>query len=59
MKTASFKTPIPVREISMVYYRPYAKLNAVEKLADKIKDRIKDKLMTENFKSHELSIMGI
>jgi hypothetical protein len=43
----------------MVYYRPYAKLNAIEKLVGKIKDRIKDKLMAGNYKSHELSIMGI
>ena len=59
MKTATFKIPVPVREISMIYYRPYAKLSAVEKLGDEIKDRIAGKLAAGNYKSHELSIMGI
>ncbi|MCG8311160.1 MAG: LysR substrate-binding domain-containing protein [Cytophagales bacterium] len=58
-KTAMFKTPIPVREISMVYYRPFAKLNAVEKISAEIVKRMEGRLLTGGYRPHELSIIGI
>lgn len=57
-KTRPFNFPIPVREISLVYYRPYAKLSAIEKIAGEIKSLMKGRLSTEKNKAKDLSIIG-
>ncbi len=57
--TKPFETPIPVREISLVQYRPYAKKQTVEFLARLIKEEIKGHLSSEEYSAKELAIIGI
>ena len=59
LKTMPFKPPIPVREISLVAHRPYAKLRTINYLADKIKKLIEGHLSTTNYKARDLEIIGI
>lgn len=54
-----FKKPLPVREISLVYSRPYALKNSVEQLAKLIREIVPEQLQTINFKAKDLSILGI
>jgi len=58
-KTRHFEKPVPVREISLVYSRPYAKKKSIEVLSELIKKLVKGKLSSENFRPSELSIIGI
>lgn len=58
-KTKPFKVPIPVREISLVYYRPHARLRVINQLSEDIRGLMKGKLMASNYRNHELSIIGI
>lgn len=54
-----FEAPIPVREISLVYHRPYAKKRMAEKLSEFISLEMKKHLMTTNYKNSDLRIVGI
>ncbi len=57
--TKSFEKPIPVREISLVHYRPFAKKQTVLYLEKLIKNLVNPTLSTVNFKPRDLSIIGI
>ncbi len=56
-KVVEFKAPIPVREISMVYYRPFAKLRIIDQLCNDIKEIIDQNLRSNSFKKSELVIL--
>jgi len=58
-KTRHFQKPLPVREISMVFHRPYAKRRSIDQLSNLIKTEISKVLITEKFKAKDLSIIGI
>ncbi len=53
---ATFNTPIPVREVSMVYYRPYAKMRTIQALSNFIKAEIKPKLISQSYHNKDLLI---
>ncbi|MCB0639272.1 MAG: LysR family transcriptional regulator [Lewinella sp.] len=54
-----FKAPIPVREVSLIYHRPYAKFRLMEVLAQEIKVLVQDKLRANQYKKSELIIADI
>jgi LysR family transcriptional regulator, hydrogen peroxide-inducible genes activator len=56
-KVTDFKTPFPVREVSMVYYRPYAKQRLVNALSEEIKRIIPPLLETSRLKNSEMRIV--
>lgn len=58
-KTKGFNVPIPVREISIVYYRPYARLRMITQLSEDIRGLMKGKLIAGQYRNNELSIIGI
>ncbi|MDX1903012.1 MAG: LysR substrate-binding domain-containing protein [Thermonemataceae bacterium] len=58
-KVSFFQTPIPVREVSLVYYRPYAKLRIVKMLQEEIKTHITSTLISAKYKKNELTILHI
>jgi LysR family hydrogen peroxide-inducible transcriptional activator len=55
-KVADFQIPYPVREIGLVYHRPYAKFRLVKVLAEVIKEVIPPLLSTHQLKSHQMRI---
>lgn len=57
--TKPFISPIPVREISLVHYRPYAKIRAVQNLANLITAIVNPTLSTYKMKPKDLAIIGI
>ncbi len=52
----NFSKPIPVREISIVYHRPYAKLKLIEIIANDIKEIMSPLLETTQIKNKDLMI---
>lgn len=58
-KVKFFKSPIPVREVSIVYYRPFAKKNTIEAIGNEIKALVQPVLMTNQYKNSELDIVKI
>ena len=58
-RAKTFKAPIPVREISLVSYRPLVKQQTIEYLNQFISNRIKPHLSTENYAKKDLEIIGI
>ena len=58
-RTRLFEKPMPVREISLVYTRPYARKQTIDLLSEEIKSIVNPYLVTNSFASHELSIVGI
>lgn len=56
-KVSFFQSPIPVREISLVYFRPFAKHRIINALTEEIKEIIRPELMSENYPKHELTIV--
>jgi LysR family hydrogen peroxide-inducible transcriptional activator len=58
-KTKGFKSPVPVREVSVVYFRPYAKKRIIDRLAEEIRAIIKPILSTSKMKASEQNIIGI
>jgi LysR family hydrogen peroxide-inducible transcriptional activator len=52
-KAHAFKSPVPVREVSLVYYRPYAKQRVIRVLADFIQQTIRPELSTKTLKKTE------
>jgi LysR family hydrogen peroxide-inducible transcriptional activator len=55
-KISPFSSPIPVREVSLVYFRPFAKLRLINALANEIRFLTADKLESSKFKKSELVI---
>ncbi len=51
-----FEAPFPVRKISLVYHRPYAKLRLITALAEEIKETISPLLHTSKLKSSDKMI---
>lgn len=58
-KITPFNTPIPVREISLVYHRPYAKSRIIEALTALIKEIVNKDLQTNNYKKSDLNIISM
>ena len=58
-KVSFFEPPIPVREVCLVYYRPFAKQRIVTVLADFIRNIINETLMSKQYKNTELVIAKI
>lgn len=54
-----FVAPYPVREISLVYHRPYAKLRLLNAVSDEIKRLIPPMLETGKLKNREMTIAKI
>jgi LysR family hydrogen peroxide-inducible transcriptional activator len=54
-----FTAPFPVREISLVFYRPYAKLRLINAVAKEIKEVIVPVLQTSKLKNKEMLIAKI
>ncbi len=54
-----FEAPYPVREISLVYHRPYAKLRLINALANEIKLAIAPLLQTTQLKNSEMMIAKV
>ncbi len=58
-RTCRFQKPYPVREISLVYQRPYVKQRSLAMLADVIREVVVERLQTSGMKPKDLSIIGI
>ena len=58
-KTSSFEAPYPVREVSLVFSRKFAKRKIIEELSKKIRAQLKGKLSTDRMKKGDLNILGI
>jgi len=54
-----FTKPYPVREISMVYFRPFAKIRLIEAISSEIKEIIIPQLQTSKLKNNEMKIAKI
>jgi LysR family hydrogen peroxide-inducible transcriptional activator len=55
-KVMDFNSPFPVREVSLIYIRPYAKLRLINALAEEIKQTILPILHTSKLKNKEMII---
>ncbi len=58
-RTRHFEKPLPVREISMIYHRPFAKRRTIDLLSELIVSEITPLLITTEHKAKDLSIIGI
>ncbi len=58
-KVSFFHAPIPVREVSMVYYRPFAKERIISALADFITGNVGGDLMSKRYGNAELVIARV
>lgn len=56
VKVRDFNPPYPVREVSLVYFRPYAKLRLISALSNEIRQLIKPTLQTNHLKNSEMQI---
>ncbi|MFV8388866.1 hydrogen peroxide-inducible genes activator [Flavobacterium sp. LB1P71] len=54
-----FNAPIPVREMSIIYHRPYAKIRTIEALVKIIQSIINKDLISNKYKKSELAITQI
>jgi LysR family hydrogen peroxide-inducible transcriptional activator len=55
-KVIDFKSPYPVREVSIIYNRPFAKLRLINALGKEIKQAILPILQTTKLKNKEMII---
>lgn len=55
-KVKFFQAPIPVREVSLVYFRPFAKHRIINALTDDIKQIVNQDLISNSYKKTELII---
>lgn len=53
-----FQIPIPVREVSLLYYRPFAKQIIIDKLSNLIRLEIEPLLQSKNYKNKDLTIVN-
>lgn len=58
-RVSQFSPPIPVREISLIYHRPFAKLRIIEMLSTEIKAKMRGQLLSEKYKNNELSLLKV
>ena len=58
-KTKHFQKPIPVREISIVTYRHFAKNQTIKYLTSLIQALVNTNLSTKSYKNKDLDIIGI
>jgi LysR family transcriptional regulator, hydrogen peroxide-inducible genes activator len=58
-KVRNFIAPIPVREVSMVFYRPFAKLRIINTISEEISALISKDLISGSYKKSELAIAKI
>jgi LysR family hydrogen peroxide-inducible transcriptional activator len=58
-KVSDFKSPFPVREISLVYHRPFAKLRLINTLSIEIRNIILPFLQTSKLKNKDMQIAKI
>lgn len=58
-KVYDFSAPFPVREVSLIYHRPYAKLRLLEVLAQEIRQKLRTELQTSQLKSSDMTIAPI
>ena len=58
-KTRAFVHPLPVREISLVTYRPLLKRKALSAVADIIRKKIPPLLRTNGLEKKEMQVLGI
>lgn len=58
-KVADFIAPFPVREISLVYHRPYVKHRIIKTLSEEIKGIILPMLQTSKLKNKDMKIAKI
>jgi LysR family hydrogen peroxide-inducible transcriptional activator len=58
-KVSDFKSPFPVREISLVYHRPFAKLRLINALSIEIRKIILPFLQTSKLKNKDMQIAKI
>lgn len=59
VRASHFELPIPVREISIVYHRPYAKKKSIDILSKLIQAMIAPLLVTKDYKPKDMNIIGI
>lgn len=55
-KVIDFKPPYPVREVSLIYNRPFAKLRLINALGEEIKQTVSPILQTRKLKNKEMLI---
>jgi LysR family hydrogen peroxide-inducible transcriptional activator len=58
-KVSFFHVPVPVREVSLVYYRPFAKERVVHALAEFITENIEKTLLSRQYSNAELVIARV
>jgi len=58
-KVSFFKAPIPVREVCLVYYRPYAKERIISELAEFITGVVEKNLLSKRYSNAELVIAKV
>jgi LysR family hydrogen peroxide-inducible transcriptional activator len=58
-KTRFFETPFPVREISLVFHRPYTHERTLKLLAEKIIQWVQPQLSTYQMSARDMEIIGI
>lgn len=58
-RISKFKSPIPVREISMAYFRPFAKQRIIGALTAEIANIVQPLLTSRKYKKGELEIVSI
>ncbi|MNU37628.1 Hydrogen peroxide-inducible protein activator [compost metagenome] len=57
-KVKQFSCPVPVREVSLIYYRPYEKKYTLACLAKILTDLIPPQLFTAKYKNSDLKIIS-
>ena len=58
-KVSFFKAPVPVREVSLVYFRPFVKHRLINSLSREISEIVNARLMSNDYPKHELEIARI
>lgn len=58
-RVTDFDPPYPVREVSLVYHRPYAKIRLIQALSQEIKLLIPPVLQTSKLKNNQLMIANM
>lgn len=56
---SDFVSPYPVREVSLVFYRPYAKQRLLEAVSNEIKRIIRPQLTSSKLRNSEMMIAGM
>ncbi len=59
LRTKHFELPYPVREISLVFHRPYVKRRSINIITEEIKEQVKTHLITTKLKPKDLNVIGL